>query len=214
MAVDNPRHYKMRPWNDTPGNPMWPWCRLCQQFIYEGHEENSRHKALVGWAAWQKRAAAGQEQPGISAAPKTKVLEVQDPGRGLLTRDEADGIMSKREMTEYLQAVGSKQLIWDWSLAGSVQMAMNRNSRAYLLDAVDAVWREREEPLVEIRLRKRPTLIEAGTPAQDPSLRRHECPASENEDKSPTASQLRQIVADATNKFLHGDQCEWGDDDD
>ena len=51
-----------------------------------------------------------------------------------MTRAEADEKLYKRELVEYLQAVGPKTLVREWKLTGSVDATMRRTSREYLLN--------------------------------------------------------------------------------
>jgi hypothetical protein len=81
------------------------------------------------------------------------VLEVRNVDTPLMTREEADAKLYKREIVEYLLQVASKTLVRDWKLTGSVDAIMRRTSREYLLDAVEAAQAERDQPFATVKQR-------------------------------------------------------------
>ena len=97
------------------------------------------------------------EPPGIRGPVVLEVRKVDTP---LMTREEAEAesageyLKSKREIVEYLQQVASKTLVWDWKLTGSVDATMRRTSREHLVDAVEAVQKERDQPFATVKQRK------------------------------------------------------------
>jgi hypothetical protein len=163
----DPLHYEQR---DTNGwKQMWPYCRLCRMDVWENHENTKRHKIRLFWEANAWDWSADDKEPEMNEADQHEldgdwsweppgirwpvVLEVRNVNTPLMTREEADAKLYKREIVEYLLQVASKTLVRDWKLTGSVDAIMRRTSREYLLDAVEAAQAERDQPFATVKQR-------------------------------------------------------------